>query len=287
MKLFAIFSILIFSSLVASTSMKVKNNETRVKNLTYSEIQRLREASIFLSTEVPINDLSLFRPLFLEKNSTSWMKGLQGEQVYDNWSIEKFNKISNAINSSDGLNFMLSDMEMIKKDFTKIFILIDLLQIKTLNLQSLNPKNLKILLKNPLMLQITTLNLSDNNFMNAINKENGINYDETIKAIEDAEAILIAKCANCKNLKILKLGYNSIGDDGAKALAESPDLKNLKELDLYGNDLIGDKGKKYIANSIYLNKDLDPFRIKAEKERDEELKIRRELRNKQNKLVKF
>merc|ERR1719362_1699866 len=139
MKLFAIFSILIFSSLVAinSTSMKVKNNETRVKNLTYSEIQRLREASIFLSTEVPINDLSLFRPLFLEKNSTSWMKGLQGEQVYDNWSIEKFNKISNAINSSDGLNFMLSDMEMIKKDFTKIFILIDLLQIKTLNLQSL------------------------------------------------------------------------------------------------------------------------------------------------------
>lgn len=57
---------------------------------------------------------------------------------------------------------------------------------------------------------------------------------------EPAAVDLIADCANLRNLEFLTLRYCGITDDGARALAASPHLNKLRELDLTGNEFTGD-----------------------------------------------
>ena len=50
------------------------------------------------------------------------------------------------------------------------------------------------------------------------------------------------------NLKNLDLAQNNIGDEGAKALAESDTLAGLELLEVFGSGLT-DEGKKHLKES--------------------------------------
>jgi hypothetical protein len=55
---------------------------------------------------------------------------------------------------------------------------------------------------------------------------------------EGAEAL--AGCEPLRNLEVLALRYCGIGDEGGLALARSPHLGKLRDLDLTGNEFTGD-----------------------------------------------
>lgn len=69
--------------------------------------------------------------------------------------------------------------------------------------------------------------------------------------IQNAGAKALADSPNLKNLTELNLTSNYIGSSGAEALADSPNLKNLVSLNLKNNQ-IGAAGAEAIANSVHL-----------------------------------
>src|SRR5262249_51329891 len=62
----------------------------------------------------------------------------------------------------------------------------------------------------------------------------------------------LAGCEHLANLRTLRLGQNSIGDEGVEAIGDSPWLANLETLVLHGN-LIGNAGAVALATSRSLN----------------------------------
>lgn len=69
-----------------------------------------------------------------------------------------------------------------------------------------------------------------------------------LESLEDLEhaAILLPGCLFC-----LHLAFNGIGEEGARALAQSPHLASLTEFYLYINE-IGDEGARALAQSEHL-----------------------------------
>ena len=64
-------------------------------------------------------------------------------------------------------------------------------------------------------------------------------------------------------MTILLLGENSIGEDGAKAIAEALKVNPvLTSLELGGNRLIGDDGAKAIAEALKVNPVLTKLDLK-------------------------
>jgi uncharacterized protein (TIGR02996 family) len=66
--------------------------------------------------------------------------------------------------------------------------------------------------------------------------------------IEAIGARALARSPHLANLRQLNLGVQEIGPEGARALADSPHLGRLTDLDLSGND-IGDAGVRALASS--------------------------------------
>jgi len=65
---------------------------------------------------------------------------------------------------------------------------------------------------------------------------------------------LAGALASNQTLRKLEISLNKIGNDGARALAESPGL--LKKLDLSAN-LVSDAGAKALAKMLHDNKTLE------------------------------
>ncbi len=61
----------------------------------------------------------------------------------------------------------------------------------------------------------------------------------------------LANSPHMEKLTHLSLGFNRIGNNGARLLANSPHLKNLTHLNLFGN-VIGDEGVEALASSPHL-----------------------------------
>ena len=56
-----------------------------------------------------------------------------------------------------------------------------------------------------------------------------------------------------RNDRVLRLNEKSLGDDGAKFLAESPLMKNVETLIIYKGE-VGDEGVRFLANSRKLSR---------------------------------
>ena len=69
----------------------------------------------------------------------------------------------------------------------------------------------------------------------------------------DEEAKALAESPHLANLTTLDIVYNRVGDEGAVAIANSPYLTNLTTLDV-GYNNIGDEGAKALADSPHLAK---------------------------------
>src|SRR5262245_36283067 len=70
--------------------------------------------------------------------------------------------------------------------------------------------------------------------------------------VGDEGAELVAACPRLAGLLSLKMSFCSVGDAGVKALASSPHLTNLRVLKLWGDRgsrALGDEGAKAIAAS--------------------------------------
>lgn len=70
------------------------------------------------------------------------------------------------------------------------------------------------------------------------------------KFIREVGARELAK-EELSSLRALDLSQNDIGDEGVKAIAESPVFSNLRQLNLKSNQ-ITDQGAEYLANSSIL-----------------------------------
>nr|CAG4717229.1 unnamed protein product [Naegleria fowleri] len=55
----------------------------------------------------------------------------------------------------------------------------------------------------------------------------------------------------CQNLEVLKVGFTSLGIEGAKCISNCEKLQNLNQLDI-SNNTLGAEGAKYISTSVYL-----------------------------------
>ena len=217
--------------------------------------ENFEECAKFLCADVNELDVSRFgrfldmSNLQLELSATDLLSEI-------NFTEEKLQTLSNTLNKLNSpIPFPLMDFHGVKKDFNNIFVWIRCLGLTTLNINGITSDQLGLLLNNPLMLNITKLNLSWNNEKNFEKTEEKI--DESVKPLGDIEATLIANSANLQNLTILDLSTNDIGDDGCKAISESANLKNLDKLLLVQNVRIGDGGKEFIANSVHFKGDIE------------------------------
>ena len=282
MKFISIICIIIISNLALSLkSMKDSEMSSRRSNLTEAETH-LNEVRRFLFNlnEIDVGKFQKFMPdptAIREIN-----KNPDSEIVYENFSQAKLDKLTKDINSKTSrYYFDIMNFYYVNKDINKMFEMVKILGLTTLNLVAITHDDLEKMLNNPLMLSITKLNIGNNNYLNNLNKilnqeqDNDFIYeiDDTVKNLGDSEAIMIAKCANLKNLKYLDLNTADIGDVGAKAIAESDYLKNLTFLSLEFNDKITKEGKDKISTAKFfknLEENIFGFPTDAEIKRNPE-----------------
>ena len=70
--------------------------------------------------------------------------------------------------------------------------------------------------------------------------------------IGDEGARALAQSEHLASLTQLYLGYNGIGEEGARALAQSPHLCSLTYLSLDDNEM-GEEGKRALSESVHLS----------------------------------
>ena len=77
--------------------------------------------------------------------------------------------------------------------------------------------------------------------------------DLAYNGIGDEGSRALAQSPNLASLTLLDLGRNRIGDEGARALAQSEHLASLTRLNLWNNDISKIEGLKKFCNMSWQN----------------------------------